>query len=458
MAQTGTGKTAAFGLPLIDRIDTSERCTQALVLAPTRELGQQIAKQLKIFSGNIPKLKVLPVYGGEPIHKQISALKKVPQIIIATPGRLIDLLKRKAVKLERVEYVVLDEADEMLNMGFIEDINKILSYTPDEKLTWLFSATMPKGVRKIVDEYMDDPVEVKINSKNRVNVDIEHLYTIVKRSDKPEALMRFINVSPNMRSVVFCRTKRDTQDLAEILLKKKYKADALHGDLSQKQRDRVMGRFRDNDLQVLVATDVAARGIDVSDLTHVFHFLLPDDDAYYTHRAGRTARAGKKGKSIAFISNRDHYKIRRLEKELRIVFRPLQIPKASDVQKIRLENWSKNLLEIEGEKSIDPKIIKKVNKIFEDLTKEQLIKKLIANELSAVEGDSSRDINQEQDTRGRGGGGDRKKRDYGRGRKGGGGNRKRGKGGKDSFKKRDDRKGKSKSKKGGKSSKWSKKR
>lgn len=464
LAQTGTGKTAAFGLPLIDRIDTNSRCTQALVLAPTRELGQQIAKQLKIFAGNIPHLKVLPVYGGEPIHKQISALKKVPQIIIATPGRLIDLLKRKAVKLENVEYVVLDEADEMLNMGFIEDINKILSYTPDDKLTWLFSATMPRGVRTIVNEYMDDPVEVRIDVKNKVNVDIEHLYTIVKRSDKPEALMRFINVTPSMRSVVFCRTKRDTQELAEILLKKKYKADALHGDLSQKQRDRVMGRFRENDLQVLVATDVAARGIDVSDLTHVFHFLLPDDDAYYTHRSGRTARAGKKGKSIAFISSRDMHKIKRLERALNINFRTLQVPKATDVQQIRIENWSKQILDVQFDHPIEPKIIKKVNEIFEDLSKEQLIKKLIASELAAVQGDSTKDINQERDSRGdrdRGGRGDRRgRKDYGRGRKGGGGGRKGGKsgGGKGSFKKkdRDDRKGKGK--KSGKPSKWSKKK
>lgn len=294
LAQTGTGKTAAFGLPLLERIDPAMKATQALILAPTRELGQQIAEQLDIYSKYQEKLNVLAVYGGASITNQMRALKRTQHAIIATPGRLLDLIKRRAVNLESVRFLVLDEADEMLNMGFKEDLDLILSYTPEEKLTWLFSATMPKEIKKIVNKYMDNPTEVRINSKEQVNVDIEHQYALVKASDKAEALSRILDISPDMRGVVFCRTKNETQELAELLLRQNYKADSLHGDLSQAQRDRVMRRFKKHELHVLIATDVAARGIDVNDLTHVIHYTLPDDNSYYTHRSGRTARAGKK--------------------------------------------------------------------------------------------------------------------------------------------------------------------
>ena len=309
LAQTGTGKTAAFGLPLIERIDHTAKHTQALVLAPTRELGQQIAEQLNIYSKYLHKLNVLPVYGGAAITNQIKALKKPQHIIIATPGRLIDLIKRKAVKLDQLDYLILDEADEMLNMGFKEDIDKILSYTPEDKLTWLFSATMPDYIKKIVKKYMEDPIEVRINAEDLVNTNIEHEYVVVRQSDKTEALTRIIDINPDIRSVVFCRTKRDTQELSEKLLAKNYKADAIHGDLSQSQRDRVMKRFKSHNVQILCATDVAARGIDVSDLTHVIHYTLPDDSSYYTHRSGRTARAGKKGVSLALVNGRETGKI-----------------------------------------------------------------------------------------------------------------------------------------------------
>ena len=259
LAQTGTGKTAAFGLPLLERIDTSVKATQALVLAPTRELGQQIAEQLEKFSKHLDRVNVLAVYGGAAISNQMRALRKTQHVIIATPGRLIDLIERKAVKLDQLKFLVLDEADEMLNMGFKDELDKILSYTPEDKMTWLFSATMPAEIKRIVKKYMDNPIETRVNTKNEVNTNIEHQYVVVKQNDKEEALTRFLDLNPNMRGLVFCRTKRDTQNLAEILLGKNYKADALHGDLSQMQRDRVMRRFKSHDLHVLIATDVAAR-------------------------------------------------------------------------------------------------------------------------------------------------------------------------------------------------------
>lgn len=414
LAQTGTGKTAAFGLPLLEKIDSSNKATQALVLAPTRELGQQIAEQLKTFSKYQDKLNVLAVYGGAAISNQIKDLRRPQHVIIATPGRLIDLIKRKAVFLDELEYLVLDEADEMLNMGFKKEIDKILSYTPDHKLTWLFSATMPPEIKKIVKKYMDEPVEVKIDSKNIVNTDIKHVYSVMRRSDKTEALCRFIDIYQDMRAVVFCRTKRDTQDLAEELLQLNYKADAIHGDLTQKQRDRVMGRFKRNDLQLLIATDVAARGIDVNDLTHVFHFTLPDDASYYTHRSGRTARAGKKGTSISFINGKDGYKIRQLEKQLKISMEKIEIPAATDIAAIRMEQWAKSIVDAKQSERIDSAIVKQMGKLFADLSKDELLEKLISIQLDQLNLGSNKDLNTTKESDGRSG------RDSGRGRGGGG--------------------------------------
>ena len=418
LAQTGTGKTAAFGLPLLERIDPSEKYTQALVLAPTRELGRQIAEQLHTFSKYMKKVNVLAVYGGAPIHLQMKDLQRTQHVIIATPGRLIDLIKRKAVKLDQLKMMVLDEADEMLNMGFKEELDKILSYTPEEKSTWLFSATMPSEIKRIVKKYMENPVEVKVNTENKVNKNIEHKFAVVRQNDKFEALTRFMDMTPEMRGVVFCRTKRDTQMLAENLVRQNYKADSLHGDLSQPQRDRVMKRFKNHDLQLLIATDVAARGIDVEDLSHVFHFTLPDDNSYYTHRSGRTARAGKQGISIAFINGRELYRIYRLEKQLGISFSKASIPQADEIADVRITTWCQNILDKKPKGKISEEMIEKVNTIFGNLTKEELVGKILMREYSKLQLGSTRDLNDVMDSRGGGG----------RGRSGGGG-RGRGRGG-----------------------------
>ncbi len=424
LAQTGTGKTAAFGLPLLERIDPNEKYTQALVLAPTRELGQQIAQQLNMFSKYLDRVNVLAVYGGANIMTQIKALKKTQHVIIATPGRLIDLIKRKAVKLNQLQLLVLDEADEMLNMGFKEDIDEILSYAPEDTMTWLFSATMPSAIKKIVKKYMDNPAEVKVNTQNEVNANIKHRYVIVKQSNKTEALTRMLDINPEMRGVVFCRTKRDTQNLAEELLSKNYKADALHGDLSQAQRDRVMNRFKAHDLHVLIATDVAARGIDVNDLTHVIHHSLPDQNAYYTHRSGRTARAGKKGTSLAFITGREVYKIRMLEKQLGIVFKKRLIPSTADIEDIRIENWCIKLLEQKTKGKIDEALMAKVKMLFSNLTKDEIIAKVLAQELKSLNLGSNKDLNEEEQ-KGRSGGERRGDRSGGRDRRRGGNDRRR---------------------------------
>jgi len=309
IAQTGTGKTAAFGLPLIDLIDVENKTTQALIMAPTRELGQQTAQYLTDFSRNNKNLNIEVVYGGAAITNQIKALKKPTQIVVATPGRLLDLIKRKAVNLNNVRYVVLDEADEMLNMGFKEDIDKILSHTQEDGVIWLFSATMPPEIRKIISKYMHAPVEVAINTHEKINKDISHKYVTTKTTNKIPALRRFLDIQPDMRGIMFCRTRRETQQISDDLGHLGYSVEALHGDLSQAQRDAVMKRFKTRSMQLLIATDVAARGIDVSDLTHVIHHTLPDQLDYYTHRSGRTGRAGKKGVSLVFINPREGRRI-----------------------------------------------------------------------------------------------------------------------------------------------------
>ena len=399
LAQTGTGKTAAFGIPLLERIDSRQKHPQALVLAPTRELGQQIAEQLAAFGKHLSKINILAVYGGTPIMRQIKALKSPQHIIIATPGRLRDLIQRKAIRLNKVQIITLDEADEMLNMGFKEEIDDILQYTPDDAATWLFSATMPKEIKRIVKEYMTKPFEVKINAQDKINTNIEHQYIVVKHANKTEALGRFLDMYADMRCVVFCRTRLDTQMLAEDLVKRNYKADAIHGDLSQQQRDRVMKRFKTHDLQILIATDVAARGIDVDDLTHVIHFTLPEDRAYYTHRSGRTARAGKKGISLAFIGGKENYKIKRIQNQLSIRFKKIEIPSISDVADQKIENWCTDILEKRIKGRIPPPLLEKVNMLFENLSKEELIMKILVTELEKLQLDSNKDLNApEQDT------------------------------------------------------------
>lgn len=393
LAQTGTGKTAAFGLPLLERIDPEYPHTQALILAPTRELGQQIAGQLALFSKYLPKINILPVYGGAAISNQIKALQKTQHIVIATPGRLIDLINRRAIRIDKVECLILDEADEMLNMGFKEDLDTILSHTPEEKMTWLFSATMPSEIRRIVSEYMHDPVEVKVNQEQKLNQNIEHQYVSLNHHQKSAALKRFIDLDPEIRAVVFCRTKIDTQNLAEELMHEGYQADALHGDMSQAQRDRVMKRFKEHKLPILIATDVAARGIDVNDLSHVFHYALPDDAAYYTHRAGRTARAGKKGISLVFVGQRDFSKLNFLQSKLKVDFQKVRIPEADDIAQTRLEQWAQQISEQKTSGKIPAMLGEQVHSILSGLSKEELLNKLIAGELDKIALENKSDLN-----------------------------------------------------------------
>lgn len=393
LANTGTGKTAAFGLPLLERIDTSANYTQALVLAPTRELGQQIAQQLEAFGKFLPKVNTLAVYGGAPISNQMRALRQPQHVIIATPGRLIDLIERKAVNLSQLQYLVLDEADEMLNMGFKEAIDRILSFAPKNKTTWLFSATMPNEIKRIVNRYMDNPVEIRVDNNNKVNVNIEHQYTVVSHANKMEALIRFFDSDPDMRGLVFCRTKHETKKLAQKLMDKNYKVDALHGNLSQPQRDRVMKRFRDKQVHVLIATDVAARGIDVNDLSHVFHHSLPDDHSYYTHRSGRTARAGKTGISIAFVNGGEVYKVQQIEKQLGIQFKKEIIPTGVDIASQKVETWCQDILNTKTNGKVDPQLLEKANLLFGNLSKEELIAKMLVNELGNLNQEQTTDIN-----------------------------------------------------------------
>ena len=385
LAQTGTGKTAAFGLPLLDWIDQKERTTQALILAPTRELGQQIANQIKIFAKYLANIQIQSVYGGASIVVQMNDIKrKTPQIVIATPGRLLDLMRRKVLDLSTIKFVILDEADEMLNMGFKEDLDDILSYTGDAKNTWLFSATMPKEIRNIVKNYMSNPVEVKVSKGNQLNENIEHQYAVVKSSDKFEGLKRVLDVEEGFRGVIFCRTRIKTQQLADDLNKSGYQSEALHGDLSQAQRNRVMKRFKSHTLQVLVATDVAARGIDVDDLTHVIHYALPDDPFYYTHRSGRTARAGKKGISLSILTNRDMRKLDELKKVLKLKIDKISIPSVEEILDIRLNKWATNLLNSPIRKDLNGKLLTDIQMLLGSLSYEELVEKLVSKEIDAL--------------------------------------------------------------------------
>ncbi|MCF6360849.1 MAG: DEAD/DEAH box helicase [Cyclobacteriaceae bacterium] len=402
LAQTGTGKTAAFGLPLIELIDVDNRATQALIMAPTRELGQQTAAQLKEFTKNNKKLNVEVVYGGANISNQIKALKKPTQIIVATPGRLLDLIKRKAVSLTNVKYVVLDEADEMLNMGFKEDIDDILSHTLEDRVTWLFSATMPKEIRRIIKKYMDAPLEVAINAEQKSNTDITHQYVVTKGSNKVSALRRFMDLQPEMRAILFCRTKRETQQIADDLGNLGYGVEALHGDLSQAQRDAVMKRFKTRAMQMLVATDVAARGIDVNDLTHVMHHQLPDQLESYTHRSGRTGRAGKKGISLAFINPREGRRITELEKRIKVTFQKVEVPSFEELKASRISNWANLILNTEVDEQAN-EILYSLHGKFAHLSENDLLKRLITTQLDnlLIQGGNEGDLNELQGGRNR---------------------------------------------------------
>ena len=392
LAQTGTGKTAAFGLPLIDLIDQNARATQALIMAPTRELGQQTAQQLVSFTQNNKALNIEVVYGGAAISNQIKALKRPTQIVVATPGRLLDLIKRKAIKLDAVKYVVLDEADEMLNMGFKEDIDEILSHTLENRVTWLFSATMPAGIRKIVKKYMDAPLEVSINAEEKSNKDISHKYVTTKTANKIPALRRFLDLQPEMRGIMFCRTKRETQQISDDLGHLGYGVEALHGDLSQGQRDAVMKRFKTRSMQLLIATDVAARGIDVTDLTHVLHHTLPDQLEGYTHRSGRTGRAGKKGVSLVFINPRESRRITELERKINIQFEQIEVPGIEELRSRRINNWANLIINTKVDDQAEG-ILSDLHGQFAHLSKEDILKRLITTQLDHLTAHKGGDSN-----------------------------------------------------------------
>ena len=382
LAQTGTGKTAAFGLPLLELIDFTQKHPQALVLCPTRELCLQIAKDLEKFAKQIDNVHVVAVYGGANISDQLRQIRRGVQIVVATPGRMLDIIGRNAIDFSDVKYVVLDEADEMLNMGFQEDINNILSETPDTKKTWLFSATMPKEVRRIAQNYMTNPHELTVGTKNTGNANIDHQYYVVKARDKYAAFKRIVDFYPEIFGIVFCRTKIETQEVAEALVRDGYNADSLHGDLSQQQRDKVMKRYRNRSLQLLVATDVAARGIDVNDVTHVINFSLPDEVENYTHRSGRTARAGKTGISLSLVSGKDLGKIRRIEKIIGKPFEKKQIPSGAEVCEKQLVKVIDKIRNVEvNEEQITP-FLPNILEGLQDLSKEEIVKRVASLEFN----------------------------------------------------------------------------
>lgn len=382
LAQTGTGKTAAFGLPLLELIDFKINKPQALILCPTRELCLQITNDIKNFSKNTPNAYTVAVYGGANIMQQLREIRNGVQIVVATPGRMLDIIGRKAIDFSNVKYVVLDEADEMLNMGFQEDINEILSTTPDDKKTWLFSATMPPEVRRIARNYMENPVELTMGTKNTGNVNIEHEYYIVRARDKYAALKRIVDFNPEIFAVVFCKTKLDTQDVAEHLIKDGYNADSLHGDLSQQQRDKVMQRFRDRNMQLLIATDVAARGIDVNNVTHVINYSLPDEIESYTHRSGRTGRAGKTGISICIVNSKEIGKIRQIEKIIGKQFTKAELPTGFDVCEKQLFALVHKVQNVEVNAEQIDQYIPRIMDEFTDLSKEEVIKRFASLEFN----------------------------------------------------------------------------
>ena len=381
LAQTGTGKTAAFGLPLINNIDTAARLPQGVIICPTRELCLQITKDLNVFAKYLDG-NITAVYGGTDIRTQISNVKKGTSIVVATPGRLVDLINRKVVQLGQIKYVILDEADEMLNMGFKEDIDMILDQTPIDKNVWLFSATMPNEVARIARTYMTDPLEVSIGHKNQSNENIEHIYYTVKERDRYDAVKRLIDFNPTIYGLIFCRTKNETATVAMKLARDGYNAEPLHGDLTQAMRDRVMERFRSKELQILVATDVAARGLDINNITHVINYNLPDDIENYTHRSGRTARAGKTGQSLVLVNTREFVKIKAIERQMRMTFTQGQIPNPAEICEIQLKKLIDNTIATEVKEADIAPFMDQILDSFKDLTKEEVIKRFVSAEFN----------------------------------------------------------------------------
>jgi ATP-dependent RNA helicase DeaD len=380
LAQTGTGKTAAFGLPLLHLLDAEKRFPQALVVCPTRELCIQIVNEMEQFKKFMPKMQVLAVYGGTPIGGQIRELKRGVHIVVATPGRLIDLIERKAVDLNQIQYVVLDEADEMLNMGFQDDIEFILQNTPQRESTWLFSATMPPEIKRVSKKYMTQPFEITVGKVNTGNKNIDHQYYITSAQHRYETLKRLIDFNPDIYGIIFTRTKADAQAIAEKLTREGYDIDALHGDLTQQQRDKVMGEFREKALQLLIATDVAARGIDVQGITHVINYELPDDVEVYTHRSGRTGRAGLTGICMSIVHSREVSKIRQIERMIQAPFHKLEIPSGKDVCRKQFFRFMDKLIATDISHGGYETYVPMLEEKFADMSKEEVLKRVAAME------------------------------------------------------------------------------
>lgn len=381
LAQTGTGKTAAFGFPLIQKIDSDSRTTQGLILSPTRELCLQITNELQLYSKYEKNINVVAIYGGASITEQARQVKRGAQIIVATPGRMKDMIGRRLVDISKIDYCILDEADEMLNMGFFEDIKDILSNTPESKSTWLFSATMPKEVSIIAKKFMNSPQEITVGTKNAGTSTVQHEYYVVGGRDRYPALKRLADTNPDIFSVVFCRTKRDTQKVAEKLIEDGYNAGALHGDLSQNQRDLVMNAFRKKQIQMLVATDVAARGIDVDDITHVINYQLPDEIETYTHRSGRTGRAGKSGISMVIVTRSELRKIKAIENKIKQQFISKNIPTGMEICEIQLYHLANKIKDTEINEEVE-NYLPAINDVLQGIDREELIKKIISVEFT----------------------------------------------------------------------------
>ena len=383
LAQTGTGKTAAFGLPMLQQIDTTSKSTQGLVIAPTRELCVQISKELTKYASSIKGLNIVSVYGGASINDQAKQIKKGAQILVATPGRMQDMIRRKYVDISSIGFCILDEADEMLNMGFKEDITNILSHTPSDKQTWLFSATMPKEVARIAREFMDNPIEITVGTKNAASTNIKHEYYLVAGRERYNALKRLSDTHPDIYSIVFCRTKRDTQRVAEKLIEDGYSAGALHGDLSQNQRDLVMKAFRAKQIRTLVATDVAARGIDVDNISHVIHYQLPDEIETYTHRSGRTGRASSSGTSMIILTKGELGKIRTLERIINAKISAQEIPDVNAILSKQLYHFAEKIKSTKVDPDINAYLTDATN-IFDAFSKAELIQKLMSVEFNRL--------------------------------------------------------------------------
>src|ERR1700761_1702228 len=380
LAQTGTGKTAAFGLPLLQLIEVEQKYPQALVVCPTRELCLQIVSEIELFKKFIPGMHVIAVYGGTSIGLQIRDLKRGVQIVVATPGRLIDLIERKAINLEQIKYVVLDEADEMLDMGFQDDIEFILQNTPQREATWLFSATMPPEIRRVSKKYMQQPKEITVGKMNTANKNTDHQYYVTSAHHRYETLKRIIDFNPGIYGIIFTRTKADAQNIAEKLTREGYDIDALHGDLTQQQRDKVMGEFREKTLQLLIATDVAARGIDVQEITHVINYELPDDVEVYTHRSGRTGRAGSTGISLSIVHSREIGKLRQIERIVQSSFHKMEIPSGKDVCRKQFFYFMDKLLQADISHGNYETYIPMLQEKFASIDKEEVLKRVAALE------------------------------------------------------------------------------